>query len=198
MYGAYPTWPDRPSYAHDTNLKELIDNQQPLIHERGPAEDPNITKTITARQMESAAVAPFVTPEPLQNYDVILHPISGAQAMGDPIARDPVAIGEDLNKGWTSRRVAEEVHGLVVKQNGERNFTVDIPATEKRRKDVRSERMKKAIPFKEWWAQERKKVEARENMDPAVLEMWRSSMELSPSYGEELLAFWHLPDDFVF
>ena len=35
-------------------------------------------------------------------------------------------------------------------------------------------------------------------MDPAVLEMWRSSMELSPEYGDELRRFWKLPEDFVF
>jgi len=198
MYGAYPTWPDRPSYAHDTNLKELIDNQQPLIHERGPALDPTIDKVITARQMESAAVAPFVTPEPLQNYDVILHPISGAQSMGDPITRDCKSVEDDLNKGWTSRRVAEEIHGLVVKQAGERDFTVDIAASEKRRAEIRKERIAKAVPFKEWWAEERKRVENRENMNEAVLHMWRTSMELSPDYGDELKAFWKLPDDFVF
>ena len=198
MYGAYPTWPDRPSYAHDTNLKELIDAQKPLIHERGPAEDPTITRIITARQMEDAAIAPFITPEPLQNYDVILHPVSGAQSMGDPITRDPISIEADLNKGWTSRRVAEEVHGLVVKQESERDFIVDVAASEKRRQQIRAERIAKAVPFKEWWAVERTKIEARENMDEAVLHMWRTSMELSPSYGEELLAFWALPDDFVF
>jgi N-methylhydantoinase B/oxoprolinase/acetone carboxylase alpha subunit len=198
MYGAYPTWPDRPSYAHDTNLKELIDNQQPLIHERGPALDPTIDKVITARQMESAAIAPFVTPEPLQNYDVILHPISGAQSMGDPITRDGKSVEDDLNKGWTSRRVAEEIHGLVVKQAGERDFTVDIAASEKRRAEIRKERIAKAVPFKEWWAEERKRVENRENMNEAVLHMWRTSMELSPDYGDELKAFWKLPDDFVF
>lgn len=198
MYGAYPTWPDRPSYAHDTNLKELIDNQQPLIHERGPAEDPTITKVLKARQMEAAAIAPFVTPEKLQNYDVILHPVSGAQSMGDPISRSAASIEEDLNKGWTSRRVAEEVHGLVVKQQSERDFTVDVAASEKRRADIRKERIAKAVPFKEWWDAERKRVEARENMDEAVLHMWRTSMELTPEYGDELKAFWHLPNDFVF
>jgi len=35
-------------------------------------------------------------------------------------------------------------------------------------------------------------------MDPAVLDMWRSSMALSPDYGAELRAFWNLPDDFEF
>jgi N-methylhydantoinase B/oxoprolinase/acetone carboxylase alpha subunit len=198
MYGAYPVWPDRPSYAHDTNLKELIDAQQPLIHERGSAEDPNISKTIKARQMEAAAVAPFVTPEPLQNYDVILHPVSGSQAMGDPILRDPAAIEADLNKGWTKKRVAEDIYHAVVEQISEREFKVDAVATEKRRKKLREERLGKAIPFKDWWIEERKKVAARENMDPAVLDMWRTSMELSPEYGDEIRAFWKLDADFVF
>jgi hypothetical protein len=35
-------------------------------------------------------------------------------------------------------------------------------------------------------------------MDVAVLDMWRSSMELSPDYGDELRAFWQLDPDFVF
>ena len=130
--------------------------------------------------MESAAVATFVTPEPRQNYDVILHPISGAQSMGDPITRDCKSVEDDLNKGWTSRRVAEEIHGLVVKQAGERDFTVDIAASEKRRAEIRKERIAKAVPFKEWWAEGRKRVENGENMHEAVLHMGRSSMELSP------------------
>jgi len=198
MYGAYPTWPDRPSYAHDTNLKELIDAQKPLIHERGPAADPNVARIIEARQFEVAAVAPFVTPEPLQNYDVIVHPISGAQAMGDPITRAPASIEEDLNKGWTSKRVAEEIHGLVVIEKGASGFAVDLAASEKRRDEIREERKRRAIPFAEWWAVERKKIAAKENMSPAVLDMWRSSMDLSPDYGDELRRFWALDEDFVF
>ena len=54
------------------------------------------------------------------------------------------------------------------------------------------------MPFKQWWSQERQKVAARENMDPAVLTMWRTSMELSPDYAAELRAFWDLPVDFEF
>jgi hypothetical protein len=38
MYGAYPAIPDRPSYAHDTKLKQRIDARQPLVHERGDPE----------------------------------------------------------------------------------------------------------------------------------------------------------------
>jgi N-methylhydantoinase B/oxoprolinase/acetone carboxylase alpha subunit len=198
MYGAYPAIPDRPSYAHDTNLKELIEKQMPLVHERGDPESPTVAQAVKARELEESAIAPFVTPEPLQDHDLIVHPISGAQSMGDPIERDPKAIEDDLNKGWIRPRVAEEIHGVVARQNGSTAWSVDEEATRKRRAEIREQRKQRAVPFKEWWAREKEKVAAKENMDPAVLTMWRTSMELSPDYGAELRAFWQLPDDFEF
>jgi acetone carboxylase alpha subunit len=198
MYGAYPSVPDRPSYAHDTNLRELIAEQKPLLHERGDPENPNVARVVVARELETSAIAPFVTPEPLQDYDLIVHPISGAQSMGDPIERDPKAVEDDLDKGWVRARVAEQIHGVVARPNGSSAMSVDEAATEKRRAEIREERKRRAVPFKQWWSQEKQKVAARENMDPAVLTMWRTSMELSPDYGAELRAFWDLPEDFEF
>ena len=43
-----------------------------------------------------------------------------------------------------------------------------------------------------------REILAREDMSDAVLQMWRSSMELSPDYGRELREFWKLPEDFTF
>ncbi|MCZ7631396.1 MAG: hydantoinase B/oxoprolinase family protein [Microthrixaceae bacterium] len=115
---------------------------------------------------------------------------------GDPIDRDPVSIEDDLNKGWTLPKVAADINGAVVSENG--SFAVDTRATEARRTEIREKRKQRAVPFREWWTAEREKVAAKENMDPAVLEMWRSSMSLSPDFGAELRAFWGLPDDFEF
>jgi len=197
MYGAYPVVPDRPAYAHDTNVKQLIDAQQPLIHGRGDPDDPAVANQIEAKDMMSNAVAPFVTPQPLTDHDIIVHPIGGAQAMGDPILRDPAAVARDLDQGWTTRRVADEIYGVVTtKPNG--SHQVDADATAKKRQAIRDARVKRAVPFKEWWQAEREKVQAQENMDPAVLRMWSSSMDLSPGYAQELRAFWNLPSDFVF
>jgi hypothetical protein len=93
--------------------------------------------------------------------------------------------------------VAGDIHGVVTsKPNG--TYVVDEAATEKKRAGIREERKKRAIPFKEWWAEECKRIEAQENMDPAILVMWSSSMRLSPGYGAELRAFWNLPEDFEF
>jgi N-methylhydantoinase B/acetone carboxylase alpha subunit len=199
MYGAYPTWPDRPSYASGTNVKELIEARKPLVHERGDPEKPDLAKKVKARVMESDVVAPFVTPEHLHDYDVMIHPISGAQAMGDPIERDPQQVKQDLDSNWTRPWVAEGVYGVVAKldeTSGE--WTVDAKATEKKRDQIRKARKKRGVPFRDWWRRERKKVQARENMDEAVIEMWRTSMELSPDYARELREFWKLPEDFTF
>jgi hypothetical protein len=46
--------------------------------------------------------------------------------------------------------------------------------------------------------EERKTVASKENMDDAVIEMWRSSMALSPDFAAELRTFWALPEDFEF
>jgi hypothetical protein len=197
MFGAYPVVPDRPAYGHKTNVKELIDNQQPLIHGRGDPESPAVASLIDAEFVEDNAVAPFVTPEPLVNYDIIVHPIAGAQAMGDPILRDPASVARDLNEGWTTGRVASDIHGVIFnKPNGA--FVVDAEATAAQRDSIREARKARAVPFKDWWAAEREKVAAQENMDPAILRMWATSMELSPEYAQELRAFWALPEDFTF
>jgi N-methylhydantoinase B/oxoprolinase/acetone carboxylase alpha subunit len=197
MYGAYPVWPDRPSYARDTNLKQLIDEGKPLVHERGDAVTDNLAANVEARIMENGANAPFVSAEPLQDYDVIMHPIGGAQAMGDPLDRDPASIESDLNKGWGTLWVAENVHGAVVDKVG-KDFVVDAAATDAKRQQLRQQRKQQAVPFKEWWAAERAKVAATENMDAAVVTMWNTSMELSPAYGAGIRSFWKLADDFTF
>ncbi len=197
MYGAYPVVPDRPAYGHKTNVKQLIEEQKPLIHGRGDPESPAIASLIDAEVVEDNAVAPFVTPEPLQDYDIIVHPIAGAQAMGDPILRDPESVAKDLNEGWTTDRVADEIYGVVTqKPNGA--FVVDAEATEAKRSEIRETRKTRAIPFQQWWAEERERIKAQENMDPAIVTMWSTCMELSPKYAEELRAFWDLPEDFVF
>jgi N-methylhydantoinase B/oxoprolinase/acetone carboxylase alpha subunit len=199
MFGAYPAWPDRPSYASGTNLKERIDARLPLVHERGDPEAPDLTKFLRATTMETDLVAPFVTPEPLHEYDVVVHPISGAQAQGDPLERDPEHVRADLEKGWTREWVARQIHGVIAAQDPESGaWTLDLEATAARRDEIRRERLRRGVPFREWWSEERRKIQASEDMHPAVLQMWRTSLAASPGYAAELRAFWQLPEDFEF
>jgi N-methylhydantoinase B/oxoprolinase/acetone carboxylase alpha subunit len=199
MYGAYPKWPERGSYAADTNVKELIDQQKPLLHERGDPSDPDMLRNIKARIRETDLITPFVTPEVLHEYDLVVHHVSGAQALGDPIERDPALVKSDLDAGWTREWVASNINRVVASYDDKgKEWHVDEAATARRRDETLDARKASAVPFREWWAGERKKVMARERMDDAVLEMWRSSMRLSPKYGDDVRSFWQLPDDFTF
>jgi hypothetical protein len=199
MYGAYPRWSDRGSYTLGSNVKELIDAQKPLVHERGDPSDPELTRRVKGEIVETNLSVPFVTPEPLREYDLVVHHVSGAHAMGDPLERDPELVRSDLEQGWTRHRVAEGIYGVVAKLDDKSgDWAVDRDATEKKRDAMRSSRIKRGVPFKDWWQTERAKVEAREGMADAVLDMWRGSMALTPSYGAEIRAFWQLPEDFTF
>lgn len=199
MYGAYPRWSDRGSYTLGSNVKELIEERKPLVHERGDPSDPELPKRVKGEIVETNLSVPFVTPQPLREYDLIIHHVSGAHAMGDPIERDPELVRTDLNQGWTRPWVAENVYGVVARQDPKsKEWVVDVAATQSRRDQMRSARRQRGIPFREWWQQERRKVEAKGNMAPGVLEMWRSSMALSPDYAAQIRAFWQLPDDFTF
>lgn len=199
MFGAYPVWPDRGSYASGTNVKELIEARKPLVHERGDPVEPNLVKNIQARVLETNLVAPFVTPEQLHEYDLVIHPVSGAQALGDPIERDPEMVRSDLESGWTRDWVAANVYGVLASYDEKaKEWSIDEAASARKREEIRQARKERGVPFQQWWQQEREKILAKENMASAVLDMWRSSMELSPEYGQEMRALWQLPEDFTF
>jgi N-methylhydantoinase B/oxoprolinase/acetone carboxylase alpha subunit len=199
MFGAYPTWPDRAGYAIDTNLKELIDARKPLVHERGDPDDSQLDKNIKARVLEPNAYAPFVTPEQLHEYDIVVHPVSGSQALGDPLERDPALVCQDLTKGWTREWVAKDIFGVVAAMDAAtKQYRADDAATARLRAEMRERRKARGVPFREWWAAERAKVRAGEGMAGAVKEMWRSSFSLTPAYAQEIRSFWQLPEDFTF
>jgi N-methylhydantoinase B/acetone carboxylase alpha subunit len=95
--------------------------------------------------------------------------------------------------------VAEQIYSVVAHYDEKaKEWRVDLPATERRREEIRRGRKQRGVPFRQWWEREREKILEKENMASAVLEMWRTSMELSPDYGQEIRDFWQLPEDFTF
>jgi N-methylhydantoinase B/oxoprolinase/acetone carboxylase alpha subunit len=198
MYGAYPTPPDRFAYAAGTNIKSLIEEGKPLVHGYGDPEDPDLVRNVKARVLEPNVIVPYTIPEPLHEYDLVIDPISGSQAMGDPIERDVELVRDDLDKGLTRPWVAAMIHGVVATQGADGNWVVGAEATAAKRQAIRAARKARGVPFRDWWEQERRKVQGGEGMAEAVKNMWNSSMELSPGYAARLRRFWQLPDDFVF
>ncbi len=80
----------------------------------------------------------------LKNGDIVLaYSAQGGAGFGDPIDRDPEMVRKDVEDEITSVDVAEKVYGvrLIKSRSG---FVVDLLETEKLRRDMRMERIKKS------------------------------------------------------
>lgn len=129
-----------------------------------------------------------------ENYDLYLNYLRGGPGFGDPLERKPKMIEDDLNEGLLLPRYAESVYGAVVSKNEKGKYIVDEKATEKRRKKMRKERLKRGVPVKEWMEQERQKILNKEAA-VQVRHMYAGSFALSEKFANEFKQFWNLPTE---
>jgi N-methylhydantoinase B len=73
--------------------------------------------------------------------DVMAQSVSSGGGYGDPIRRDPALVLKDLSSRIISAQAAARIYGVIIIDGA-----VDGPATEKRRKDIRAERIRRASP----------------------------------------------------
>jgi hypothetical protein len=107
------------------------------------------------------------------------------------------AIEHDLNEGFLTVDVAVRVYGVAIEKR-DSVFAVDVDATASRRKEMLDERAARAVPVRDWIAQEReRRVLSRDVIEP-VRNMYRSSMELSAKWAAQYRAFWNLDDEFIY
>jgi N-methylhydantoinase B len=74
---------------------------------------------------------------PLCKGDIFRLDAPGGGGHGDPLAREPQQVLDDLHEGNVSPEAAERDYGVVVTQDG-RNRTVDAAATAARRKQMKA------------------------------------------------------------
>ncbi|HFE66382.1 MAG TPA: acetone carboxylase subunit alpha [Chloroflexi bacterium] len=197
-YGIFGGYPGNSGYRHSmhgTNMKEIIAEQKPYPLVDGNPEESQMSSLVDAEQ-DVFDLHQLSGPHPFGEYDLYASIQRGGPGLGDPLERDPKAVEADLNAGDLLPRFAENVYGVAaVNDNGV--WTVDLEATEKRRQEMRRERLAKAIDAQEFIAKERERVLNRDFIPP-VYDMFQSSMALSPSWREKFYGFWGLPDDFEF
>ena len=78
----------------------------------------------------------------LEAGDLFIRLMSGGSGLGDPVERDPQAVAEDVATGMVTQWAADRVFGVVV-EDGE----LDRAATERRREQLRAERLEEAVPY---------------------------------------------------
>jgi len=78
---------------------------------------------------------------PLPEGSLLVDYVAGGGGFGDPIDRDPQAVLRDCRRGWVSRRIAEEIYGVILNGAGK---AVDSAATETRRAQIRDARRRES------------------------------------------------------
>jgi hypothetical protein len=76
---------------------------------------------------------------PLPEGSLVVDYVAGGGGFGDPLDREPQAVEQDCRRGWATRETAEKIYGVVMNPDGK---TVDLPATEARRREIREERLR--------------------------------------------------------
>lgn len=81
---------------------------------------------------------------PLPEGSLLVDYVAGGGGFGDPIDRDPQAVLKDFGRGWVSREISKRIYGVVLSADGK---SVDLPATEARRREIREERRREGRPL---------------------------------------------------
>lgn len=193
LMGGYPSAAGYRFEAHRTDLKERIEKGLPMPLGGDPdPDDPGYEKVLKAKTIKRDKQA-ITTETIFEDYDLYLNYLRGGPGFGDPIERDPKKVETDLNEGILLPRYSEKVYGVAF-QGKDGRFVVDGPKTEDLRKKMRSERIKKAVPVKEWMAKEKERI-INKDASIQVRHMYATSFALSSRFLEEFRAFWDLSKD---
>ncbi|MED0660961.1 MULTISPECIES: hydantoinase B/oxoprolinase family protein [Bacillus] len=194
LMGGYPAASGYRFEAHGTNIKELIDKKLPIPTGGDPDPDnPEYDKLIEAKEIIRDKQS-ITTETIFDNYDLYLNYLRGGPGFGDPLERKPKMIEDDLNDGYVLPRYAEKVYGAVFTKDKQGRYIVDEKKTEKRRKEIRKERLKRGLKTKEWMKKEREKI-LKKDAAVQVRHMYAGSFALSQSFRGEFKEFWNLPKD---
>ncbi|RUY87815.1 5-oxoprolinase, partial [Mesorhizobium sp. M7A.F.Ca.CA.001.10.2.1] len=139
---------------------------------------------------------PYIT-SPHKSGDIFSHSYNGGGGYGDVLERDPIKTAWDVENGFLTRQAADQVFGIVLKDDEDGYPIADIDATVERRAAMRKERLAKAVPVVDWIAKERGRVE-RADFAPEVKKMYASAIKLSPRFTSEFSEFWNVDARSIF
>jgi acetone carboxylase alpha subunit len=193
LCGGYPAPTAR--YFHTivgSNALAAGQAQRPLPHLEGDPSHPDVAKLLEG----SYELERGFYHRPRREGDVLQFFYNTGGGYGDPLERDPAMVCSDLDERRCSLRMAHDIHGVVARLDARRDrHLIDEEATRRAREEIRRRRLERAVPASEWWEAERERVRAG-RLAPLVLDCYRASFAMSPSWRAQFLEFWQLDEDF--
>ncbi len=193
MCGGYPAPTCQKHRAvREPNLAEVIAARAPLPHCTGT--DPlrsDMEKLLTGQH--ATVEGPYIT-APHKEGDIFSHCYNGGGGFGDVLERDPIKTALDVENGHLTELAARQVFGIAVTWTEDGECRADLAATAELRKDMRTLRMRRAVPVADWMATERKRVEAR-GFAKEVKSMYAAAMKLSDRFRGDFTKFWGVARD---
>ncbi len=191
--GGYPA-PARYRYTlRDTNFAAAAENQAPLPHQEGHPADPDFARLLEGTLVQTAGQSASTQ---FKRYDLIYQASGGGGGWGDPLERSPELVVKELNDDLIFRESAERVYGVVISEGEDGLYVLDRESTDRRRAEIREERLARAIPAGDFIAKAKEDIVAG-NLAPIVKEMYNDSFNNSPRFLKEYREFWSLPDTFL-
>lgn len=196
LFGGYPGAAGYRRNVRDTNLEALFASDKPYPVADGDPENSQIAAMVTGTETLDKRGVTMV--EHYKRHDLYLNFVRGGPGLGDPLERAIEDVERDLNDNVVLPRFAEKICGAVFSVDADGAYRLDRDATEAKRRQIRKERLQRAIPVREWIAKERAQRIVSKTLVAPVREMYQSSMSLSKAWAKDYRTFWNLDDSFSF
>jgi len=188
MCGGYPGINDVVVLAHDTNMRKLLDRDEPY-----PTDFIQIREWLKKGKLKAGSVETFnsATPNiPCKDGDLYATASASMGGWGDVLERDFSLIEKDVNYGWITADVAKSIYGAVTDENGK----VKAAETDELRQQMRNRRRERSVDARDWWRKEREQV-LRKDFSEDVYNMYADCLKYQ-KFRREFIGMWQLPEDY--
>ncbi|NQT48269.1 MAG: hydantoinase B/oxoprolinase family protein [Chloroflexi bacterium] len=190
MCGGYPGVNDVVVFAHDTNMRKILN-----AGKRYPTDFTEIREWLKEGKLKAGSVEAFKSATPnIQCQDGDLYATASAAmgGWGDVLERDYALIEKDVKYSWITANTAKTVYGAITDENGK----VKVAESDELRRQMRNVRKEKSLDAREWWKQEREKV-LQQDFSNDVYNMYADIVRYD-KFHTQFMGIWQLPEDYKF
>jgi acetone carboxylase, alpha subunit len=196
IFGGYGGGPGYVNLARKTDIAARIAKRLPLPHSEGDPARPDMQRLLKG-DMLIGKDAQYIS-APLKQgalYEKLYLP--GGGGFGDPLDRDLKEVERDVQLHFVTARAARNLYGVVGKADANGMWKADLQRSAKLRTRMRKARLARAVPVKDWWNVERRRI-VGEKIKGETAAMYAECLSHSQEWARRYREFWGLPEDFSF